>query len=65
MNVIQAYRQKLVSPERAVQVIKSGDWIDYGFGLSQVSALDRALAARREELTDVKIRGGLTSSQWT
>ena len=59
MNAIQAYRQKLVSPERAVQVIKSGDWIDYGFGLSQVSALDRALAARRDELTDVKIRGGL------
>ena len=26
------YRQKLRTPEQAVQVVKSGDWVDYGFG---------------------------------
>ncbi len=59
MVVMQAYRQKLVSAERAVQMVRSGDWVDYSFGLSQPVVLDKALAARKDELWDVKIRGGL------
>ena len=33
--------------------------MDYGFGAGFPELLDRALAARRDELTNVKIRGGL------
>lgn len=50
------YRSKLVSPEEAVKIVKSGDWIDFGFGHTNPHALDKALAARKDELKDIKIR---------
>lgn len=53
------YRQKLRTPEQAVQVVKSGDWVDYTSNLCFPPLLDAALAKRRDELTDVKIRGNL------
>ncbi len=53
------YKNKLRKPEEAVEVIKSGDWVDYGFCHSMPVALDRALAARKEELNNIKVRGGL------
>lgn len=48
-----------MTPEAAAQTVKSGDWVDYGFGAGFPELMDRALAARRDELCDVKIRGGL------
>lgn len=57
MTYSDEYRQKLRTPEQAVQAVKPGDWVDYGFGVCQPIALDRALAARVDELSDVKIRG--------
>lgn len=51
------YRAKLRTPDEAVQVVKSGDWIDYTSSLGKPVLLDRALAKRRDELFDVKIRG--------
>ena len=59
MNIIQEYQSKLRTPEQAVQVIKSGDWVDYSTNVCTPVLLDRALAARRDELQDVKIRGNL------
>ena len=50
------YREKLTTPENAVCVVKSGDWVDYGSFTGQVIALDQALASRKDELKDVKIR---------
>ncbi|MCB5703558.1 4-hydroxybutyrate CoA-transferase [Megasphaera elsdenii] len=50
------YKQKLMTPEDAVTVVKSGDWVDYGMGTTQPILLDQALAARRDELQDVKVR---------
>jgi acyl-CoA hydrolase len=44
----------------AAALVRSGDWIDYGFGLSQPDVFDRALAARVAELRGVKIRSCLT-----
>ena len=29
MNLYQEYQSKLRTPEEAVQVVKSGDWVDY------------------------------------
>lgn len=55
----EQYRQKLRTPEEAVRVIKSGDWVDYTSNVCFPSLLDAALARRKEELTDVKIRGNL------
>ena len=59
MNYQEEYRQKLVSAEEAVKVVKSGDWVDYGWTTGTPDALDKALAERTDELTDIKVRGGI------
>lgn len=56
MNYASMYQSKMRSPEQAVNVIKSGDWVDYGSFTGQTVLLDTALAARKDELRDVKIR---------
>ena len=54
------YKSKFVSPQEAARLaVHSGDWVDYGFGGGFPELMDRALAERRDELNDVKIRGGL------
>lgn len=50
-----------VSAERAAALVKSGDWVDYGFGLSQPDVFDRALSLRAGELSRVMIRSALTT----
>jgi len=56
-------KRKSVSAEQAASVVKSGDWIDYGFGVGQPDMFDRALAARIKSLERVKIRGCLALRQ--
>lgn len=58
-TVFDEYRAKLRSPEDAVKAVKSGDWVDYTSNVCFPSLLDAALAKRRDELKDVKIRGNL------
>ena len=53
------YQAKFVTPEQAVKAVQSGDWVDYGFGAGFPELLDKALAARKGEVKDVKVRGGL------
>lgn len=60
MDYQALYQQKLTTPEKAVKIVNSGDWVDYGWCTNHPVALDRALAARKDELTDVKVRGGVT-----
>ena len=57
--MLHAYKGKFVTPEVAVQAVQSGDWVDYGFGAGFPELLDRALAARKGQVKDVKVRGGL------
>jgi len=59
MNIHEAYKQKLVSAEQAAALVQSGDWIDYGWCVGTPVAIDKALARRMPELSDVKIRGGV------
>ena len=59
MDVWSEYKQKLRTPDQAVQLVKSGDWVDYGTAVGFPSLLDAALARRRDQLQDVKIRGNL------
>ncbi len=55
----EMYSAKLTTAEEAVKVVKSGDWVDYGWTTGTPVKLDKALAARAQELYDVKIRGGI------
>ena len=43
----QMYREKLRTPEAAVECVKDGDWVDYTSSLGKPVLLDRALAPRR------------------
>lgn len=56
----EEYRSKLRCAEEAVRLVRSGDWVDYGSNNSMPFTLDAALAARRDELHGVKVRGNLT-----
>lgn len=49
------YRAKLRSAAQAVQVVKSGDVVDYGFFNGKPVACDQTLAARSDELSDVHV----------
>ena len=53
---VDELRSKTVSAEQAVKVVKSGDWIGYSHFAMAPKVLDKALAERKDELTDVKIR---------
>lgn len=59
MNVYEEYKSKLRTAEEAVKIVKSGDWVDYSQTCSFPEALDAALAARKEELRDVKVRNAI------
>ncbi len=59
MDFKELYASKLCTAEEAVKVVKSGDWVDYGWCANHPVALDKALAARMPELEDIKVRGGI------
>ena len=59
MNFAEEYTRKLRTPEEAVKLVKDGDWVDYSVGIGFPVLLDAALAKRKDELRDIKIRGSL------
>ena len=59
MSYQEEYRQKLTSPDEAAKAVKSGDWVDFAWCACTPVAMDKALAKRADELTDVKFRGGI------
>jgi len=59
MNYQEEYRKKLVTPEQAAAVVKSGDWVDYNWTANTPVAFDKALAKRLPDLYDVNFRGGI------
>ncbi len=58
-SFLSELKRKTVSAEQAAAVVKSGDWLDYGFGLGQPDLFDQALAGRINTLEGVKLRGCL------
>jgi len=56
MDYKKEYQEKLTTPEEAVKLVKNGDWVDYGALHGYPALLDQALAARKDELEDVKVR---------
>lgn len=55
------FEQKIITAEAAAKLVKSGDWVDFGWGIGVPYELDEALAKRieAENLTDLKFRGGI------
>lgn len=58
MNM-KEYRNKCVTADEAVKVIKDGDWVEYAWGASIAGLLGEAISRRRDELHDVNLRGGV------
>ncbi len=59
MSYQETYQNKVVAPEQAAKVVKSGDWVDFGWCACTPVLMDQAIAARWEELTDVNFMGGI------
>lgn len=59
MDYAAQYRAKLRTADEAVKAVKSGDWVDYSSNNAFPVSLDQALARRRDELKNVKLRGNL------
>ena len=59
MDFMEMYAQKKMTAEQAASLVKSGDWVDYGWCVNTPVAVDAALAKRLPELENVNFRGGI------
>ena len=59
MDFKEMYAQKKMTAEQAAALVKSGDWVDYGWCVNTPVAVDAALAKRLPELENVNFRGGI------
>lgn len=59
MDIQKLYQDKLVTADAAAAVVKSGDWVDYGWTTGTPVKVDAAIAKRLPELHDVHFRGGV------
>ena len=57
MSIHSEYNLKLRTPEQAAQLVKNGDWIDFASAAGFPTLCDAAIAQRKDELFDIKIRG--------
>ena len=57
------YSGKLISPEAAAGLVKSGMWVHYGYSLGFPRLMDEMVAQRSEELHGVKIRAALAENE--
>lgn len=60
MPTTHARCARRVTAAEAARLVKSGDWVDYGALLGQPDVFDQALAERKSELRDVKLRACLS-----
>ena len=52
MDYKAMYQEKLTTAAEAVKIVKSGDWVDYGWSAVHPRVLDEALAARLQQKRD-------------
>ena len=50
MDFEALYKQKLTSADEAAKIIKSGDWVDFGWTTTTQQKMDEAIAKRLPEL---------------
>ena len=61
MDTLRADKKaRNISAAEAAAMVKPGMWLDLGGVNAQSETFDKALAARRDELTDVNIRSCLS-----
>ena len=50
MDFMELYAQKRMTAAQAAALVKSGDWVDYGWAVNTPVAVDAELAKRLPEL---------------
>ena len=58
---VAAAPARTITAEYAAGLVESGAWLDYGAVLCQPDVFDQALAVRKDELTNVKIRSCIST----
>ena len=59
MDYKTEYQRKLITADAAAAMVKSDDWVDYGWAVNTTVAVDAAIAKRLPELENVNFRGGI------
>ena len=59
MDYKKMYQEKKRTAQEAVKIVKSGDWIDYGWCVTTPISLDRELAKKMPELENINFSGGI------
>ena len=59
MDFTELYAQKKMTAAQAAALVKSGDWVDYGWAVYTPVAVDAEIAKRLPELEGVNFRGGI------
>ena len=62
MDFTELYAQKKMTAAQAAALVKSGDWVDYGWAVNTPVAVDAEIAKRLPELEGVNFRGGILMS---
>ncbi len=57
---VAASKARTITAAEAASLVQSGMWLDYGAAVCQPDVFDQALAARKSELENVKIRSCLS-----
>ena len=55
MDFKTMYESKLTTADEAVKVVKSGDWVDYGWCVNTPVALDIAMAKRMPDRKSTRL----------
>jgi acyl-CoA hydrolase len=56
LHDVRSKQARHISAIEAAGLVRSGDWVDYGVALCQPDVFDKALAVRKAEIENVKIR---------
>jgi acyl-CoA hydrolase len=56
LHDVRSKQARHTSAIEAAGLVRSGDWVDYGVALCQPDVFDKALAVRKAEIENVKIR---------
>ena len=55
MDFTELYAQKKMTAAQAAALVKSGDWVDYGWAVNTPVEVDGEIAKRMPELAGVKL----------
>jgi len=62
-HYLTEYRSKRITADQAAALVKSGDYVEFGYCLSKAIAMDMALARRKDELFNINVHCSNTLSK--